>query len=186
MWLPKISDGEPTPAALLETTSSSIKRVCRSTLAAESNAFLVGVEAADYVSALLREMMNSNVSLNDLEDQYPKKPIIAFTDAKSLEATIVKEAGQPADKRVKLLVAQIKEYLAENCRVVWVDTSQMLADVLRKIGCERPLLLDTMYRCEWQLLPSEAAKQVKQAIRDGRQRRKAQKRAAAGSQTEDG
>ena len=127
--LPKIADGNPTPVALLETTSSSIKRVCRSTLAAESNAFLMGVEAADYVSALLREMMNPNVSLN----------------AKSLEATIVKEAGQPSDKRVKLLVAQIKEYLAENCRAIWVDTSQMLADVLTKIGCERALLLNTMY-----------------------------------------
>eukprot|EP00435_Cladocopium_sp_Y103_P057754 s1878_g20.t1 len=151
--------GEATPVLLLETTSSSIKRVCRSTLAAESNAFLMGVEAADYISALLREILNPNVSLTDLEDHYPKKPIIAFTDAKSLEATIVKEAGQPSDKRVKLLVAQIKEYLAENCRVIWVDTSQMLADVLTKVGCERALLLSTMYRGEWQLLPSEAAQQ---------------------------
>ena len=186
--LPTIKDGQPTPVMILETTSSSIKRVCRSTLAAESNAFLMAVESADYISSIFREMMNPGISLRDLELNYFKKPVIAFTDAKSLEATITKEAGLPSDKRVKLLVAQIKEFLGEGCEVVWVDTSQMIADVLTKIGCERSLLIEALYSGKWQLMPTEQAIRNKEAIREGRHRRKAQKRAAAATapSTEDG
>ena len=174
---------------ILETTSSSIKRVCKSTLAAESNAFLMmAVESADYISSVFREVMNPGISLRDLELNYPKKPVIAFTDAKSLGATITKEAGHPSDKRVKLLVAQIKEFLGDGCEVIWVDTSQKLADVVTKVGCERGLLIEALYSGRWQLMPTDQALRAKEAIRDGRHRRKGIKRAAvaAASSTEDG
>ena len=132
--------------------------------------------------------MNPGISLRDLELNYSKKPVIAFTDAKNLEATITKEAGLPSDKRVKLLVAQIKEFLGEDCEVVWVDTSQMIADVLTKIGCERSLLIEALFSGKWQLMPSDQAMRNKEAIREGRHRRKAMKRAAAAKtlSTEDG
>ena len=61
-------------------TSSSIKRVCRSILAAESNALLMAEESADYIRSLLREIMNPGISLRDPELNYPKKPAIAFTE----------------------------------------------------------------------------------------------------------
>ena len=172
-----MKDGEESPVLVLEAVSASIKRVCRSTLAAEANAFLMGVESAAYLSSLLREMMNPDVSLRNLEQEYPKKPIIAFTDAKSLESTINKDAGQPSDKRVKLLVAQVREVIDEECSVVWIDTSQMLADVLTKIGCERDLILDVLSRGRWKLLPSKEAEEKKMNIRAGRQRRKLEKKA---------
>ena len=59
MWcacLGTILDGASTPILILETYSGTIKRVCRSTLAAEANGFLTGVESAEYVRELLLEI----------------------------------------------------------------------------------------------------------------------------------
>eukprot|EP00435_Cladocopium_sp_Y103_P031840 s1670_g8.t1 len=129
--LGSLPQGDPTPVLILETNSSSIKRVCCSTLAAESNAVLMGVEAADYVRSILVEMTNPGVSLRNLEGEFVKRPLLVFTDAKSLEATVSKDAGQPSDKRVKILVSQIKEILNEgrspeegSTAIHWCDTSQ--------------------------------------------------------------
>ena len=149
---PAILKGGLTPILILETYSGTIKRVCRSTLAAEANGFLTGVESAEYVRDLLLEITNPGVRLIDLDRHYLKRRILAFTDAKSLEATLNRDTGQPQDKRVRILVAQIKEILGENlyddesssAYAVWVDTSQMLADVLTKIGCEREPILEAM------------------------------------------
>eukprot|EP00435_Cladocopium_sp_Y103_P062847 s520_g24.t1 len=148
LTLPSIKDGPPTPLFVVETYSGSIKRVCRSTLAAESNGFLTGAEAGDYVRSRLLELQFPNGKSNDLEREFVKKKLLCMTDAKSLESTLSKDAGQPADKRVRILVAQIRELIGGNdyesdepAYAQWLDTSQMLADVLTKTGCEREPLL---------------------------------------------
>lgn len=72
--------------------------MCRSTLAAEANGFLAGVEAADYVRMILLEIENPGISIRNLDKEFPRKRLLAFTDAKSLESTVNKDAGQPSDK----------------------------------------------------------------------------------------
>lgn len=164
----------PLPLLLLEAYSGSIKRVCRSTLAAEANAFLMGTEAGDYVRSLLLELKNPGLNIREVESELSRPLLVALTDAKSLESTIVKDAGQPSDKRVKILVSQIKEILGytnyedSNQQAVWCDTAQMLADVLTKHGCEREPLLNVMATSRWTLEPSDEARARKQAIREGR------------------
>ena len=183
---PSITSGGETPILLMETYSGSIKRVCRSTLAAEANGFLTGVEAADFVRSLLLEMLNPGKKIHELESNYVRHKMIAFTDAKSLESTLNKDAGAPSDKRVRILLAQIKEMIGmdgyseeNNLQVWWCDTAQMLADVLTKTGCEREPLMEAMASGNWKLEASDVAKAKKVAIREGRQRRKQQKRLQA-------
>jgi len=183
---PHITSGGETPILILEAYSGSIKRVCRSTLAAEANGFLQGTEAADFVRSLLLEMLNPEKKIHELEASYIKHKMIAFTDAKSLESTLNKDAGAPSDKRVRILLAQIKEMIGitgyddeNNLQVWWCDTAQMLADVLTKIGCEREPLLEAMSSGVWKLEASDVAKAKKQSIREGRQRRKQQKQLQA-------
>ena len=183
-----ICHGGPTEI-MLETYSGSIKRVCRSTLAAEANGFLAGAEAAEYLRMILMELVHPDIPLRDLDQHYLKKKIIAFTDAKSLEQTLNKDTGMPSDKRVRVLVAQIKEMLGENhydddadIFARWVDTSRMLADVLTKEGCDRQPLLSAFTEGEWQLEPSALAKEKKLLVRAGRHARKA----AAQVRAEDG
>ncbi|CAE7324408.1 Copia protein [Symbiodinium microadriaticum] len=126
----EIAKGKTTPLYILETYSGGIKRVCRSTLAAEANGFLMGVEAAEYLRSILMEILHPDILLRDLESEFLKGKIACFTDAKSLEQTLNKDAGQPQDKRVRILVAQIKEILGgpdydndASAYAVWVDTS---------------------------------------------------------------
>ena len=179
LTLPSIRSGSPTPLFVVETYSGSVKRVCRSTLAAEANGFLTGAEAGEYVRALLLELQHPDVSFNDLEREYVKKKVICITDAKSLESTLNKDAGQPGDKRVRILVAQIREMIGENnygdddmVFAEWCDTSQQLADVLTKTGCEREPLLNALYQGVWQLEPSDTALAKKASIRASRRARK--------------
>ena len=40
-----------------------------------------------------------NQKFSDLEREFAKKKLLCMTDAKSLENTLNKDAGQPADKR---------------------------------------------------------------------------------------
>ncbi|CAE7745994.1 RE1 [Symbiodinium sp. KB8] len=183
---PEITSGNTVPIHILETHSGSIKRVCRSTLAAEANGFLSGVEAAEYLRAILLEITNPGVTVRALDTYYLKSKIVGITDAKSLESTLNKSTGQPTDKRVRILVAQIKELLGEDdysdqasAFAHWVDTSQMLADVLTKLGCEREPILEAMEKGQWRLAPSEEASLKKLAIQAGRQSRKARSRAKA-------
>ena len=128
------------------------------------------------------ELVHPAASIRDLDQHYLKEKIACFTDAKSLEQTLNKDAGQPADKRVRILVAQIREMIGENTfqddapgYATWVDTSQMLADVLT---CDRDALLSAPAEGEWQLEPSSAAKEKKLLIQAGRHARKAASRKA--------
>eukprot|EP00435_Cladocopium_sp_Y103_P037754 s1878_g10.t1 len=179
LTLPSIKDGPPTPLFVVETYSGSIKPVCRSTLAAESNGFLTGAEAGDYVRSFLLELQFPNEKFNDLEREFVKKKLLCMTDAKSLESTLNKDAGQPADKRVRILVAQIRELIGGNdyesdepAYAQWLDTSQMLADVLTKTGCEREPLLSALFDGKRQLEPTEDAKAKKASIRASRHARR--------------
>ena len=54
-------------------------------------------------------------------------------------------------------------------------TSQMLADVLTKENCDREPLLQALAEGEWQLNPSDAARERKLLVRAGRHSRKAAK-----------
>ena len=174
-----ITDGSEHPIYLLETYSGSIKRVCRSTLAAQSNGFLAGAEAAEYVRMILMEVKYPTERLIDLDREFKKDRVLCFTDAKSLESSINKDAGISQDKRVRILLAQVKELLGlndyqddKNLYAIWVDTSQMLADVLTKCGCEREPLLSALFNGTWRLEPSDEAQRKKEQIRAGRKARK--------------
>ena len=142
-----IKEGHDVPILILETYSGSIKRVCRSTLAAEANGFLTGAESAEYVREIVLEIVHPGVRLIDLDRRYLKGKIIAFTDAKSLEATMNRDTGQPQDKRVRVLVAQVKELLGENdydddsnsTYAVWVDTSQSWPTCLQSLAVIRAI-----------------------------------------------
>jgi len=91
-----------------------------------------------------------------------------MTDVRSQQSTLNKDAGQPTDKRVRILIAHVKGLLGENyddddgdddeddhddddpAFADWVDTCQMLADVLTKTGCEREPILTALHDGIWQ------------------------------------
>ena len=118
----------------------------------------------------------------ELDVHYLKEKIICITDAKSLEQTLNKDAGQPQDKRVRILLAQVEDLIGENsfeddspAYAHWCDTSRMPADVLTKLGCDREPLLSALFDGTWSLNPTTEARHKKLMVQAGRHARKARK-----------
>lgn len=125
----------------------------------ELNGFLTGVGAGEYVHSVLLELQHSNEEFHTLEKEFSTGKVICMTDARSQQSTLNKDAGQPTHKRVRILIAHVKELLGENnyddddddpAFAEWVDTSHMLADVLTKTGCECEPILTALHDGIWQ------------------------------------
>ena len=98
-----------------------------------------------------------------------------MTDARSLYDVLVKDAGRPADKRVRILVAALRQSLREDGNnVQWVDGLVMLAGTLTKdFDPEtRERLLTALETNLWSIAQPIEAKVAKSKIVVGRQARR--------------
>lgn len=113
--------------------SNTIKRVVRSTLAAETCAAVEGLDAAFFISQIVREMIGT------------PSPILAFTDNRPLYKN-VHSTTMAQEYRLRIDLAAIKEMLSkrELQSLSWVDKSEQLADCLTKFGASSLLLLSVL------------------------------------------
>ena len=96
------------------------------------------------------------------------------TDARSLRDVLAKDCGQVADRRLRIIVAQLKEYASTDLsRVVWIDTKIMLADSLTKTEGEPSYLLEAISSGRWSTASTPEALERKTAIRAARKARRA-------------
>ena len=129
-------------ANLIDWRSHRIRRVCRSTLAAETMAMDAGMDSAAQLRCLIAEALIPNftaaVHKEPPRDFIPSKGI---TDCRSLYDLLVKEGAPPAtlERRLAIdiaaLVALAEAYDAENPKETyyWVPTEHQMADHLTKI-----------------------------------------------------
>ena len=113
--------------------STRIKRVVKSTLAAETLAFVEGCDMAFLMAKIIAEIISNK--------RDTVLPIVCMTDNKSLF-----EAAQTVktikDTRLRVEMSIVREMLEKNeIRIQWIQSNQQLANVLTKNGapCE-PLL----------------------------------------------
>ena len=101
-----------------------LKRVVKSTIAAETMALLEGAEASIYISGILKQL----VSQSGIK-------IKCMTDNKSLYDAL-SSSKQVEDKRLRIDIAVIDDLLArsEIEKVLWVCGANQLADALTKKG----------------------------------------------------
>ena len=174
----------------LEVVSAQIRRVCRSTLAAEANSLLEAAESADYIRFVIAATFHRDLPLNEMDGNELLLPVMWYTDAKSLYDVVTRDTSMAADKRLRLILAQLRELIAQpGVRMEWVDTQLMLADALTKLECERDYLVQAIADNAWDTTPTPVTLAAKQAIRAARQARNAAKqRAKTASQntTQDG
>ena len=83
---------------ILECNSGTIKRVCRSTLAAEANGVVEGVESCDWVRMLVAELDGKIPCARELrrEDQGDLRPAHFYTDPRLLGGRGVDQGGPGA------------------------------------------------------------------------------------------
>ena len=109
------------------------KRACRSTFGSELLACSEGVDSCDYLRGLWSEVVLGNRDPRDALEQPP--PAHWSTDSKDLYDSLVRDStgGQCTEKRLALELIILKSMLERPFDSVhWVQTRQMLADVLTK------------------------------------------------------
>ena len=117
-------------------SSNKLRRVARSTLAAETLAFTEGTDVAYYMAKLLAEILPS--------DNLKRCPIECFTDSRSLfEAAGTSNLVN--DRRLRVEISAIREMVHKDEIVIkWIEKAKQLSDVLTKKGASAALLMETI------------------------------------------
>ena len=112
---------------MLDWRSGRVKRVVRSTLAAEACSADAGVDHGFFVNCCLGEILGAHRAV----DQKPPFEHYHATDCKSLFDAVVKNTSSLEEKRTLLDIRAIREAIASWC-IRWVPTDQQWADGLTK------------------------------------------------------
>ena len=121
---------------LISWQSKRLKRIVRSTLAAETLAMCEGIDAAHYVRAVYSDMLYGDCGR--------KIPTCILTDNKSLQDAL-KSSKYVSDRRLRIDIGSLKELISsENVNIQWVPTDEQLADVLTKSGVNSDKLIKTL------------------------------------------
>jgi len=120
-------------SAPIAWNSSRIKRVAKSTLAAETLALSQGCDNAIYISQLAAEAKLIN-----------KAPIKAFTDNQSL-FDAVHTTHLIADRQLRVHMSSIREMQNNNeIELAWISKDDQMADVLTKKGASQMQLMQAL------------------------------------------
>ena len=125
--------GKNGKVAPLSWASRKIRRVCRSTLTAETLALLEVSETCFWLSNIINELLNDTLETTEI-----------FTDNKSLyEAAHSTTAVE--EKRLRVDIAAIRQSITRKEFVLkWIETKLQLADTLTKQGADATKLLETL------------------------------------------
>jgi hypothetical protein len=170
--------------------STTVKRVCRATVQAETYNLQTAIEAGDVIRAGIADLFGMVQGLKTWErDSAAFMPHVWFTDCNSTETALARDVlSKISDKRLGIEMAAMRQSLwrkagddigdpvyedkrpgkheaTDYCR--WVDTDVMLADCLTKVMEPTKLIeaLDSNYWDCTQPLDSIAKKKAKQLQR---------------------
>lgn len=116
----------------IDWQACKIKRVVRSTLAAETLSLQEGTDAAFYVQSLLKESLVINV------------PIVAYVDNKSVCQALY-STKLVDDKRLRIDIAALQESLSHgNLEIRWCPGNLQLANCMTKRGADTSEILHTL------------------------------------------
>jgi len=125
-------------ATLLEWRSHRLRRVCRSTIGAETQAADAALDQAQYLQRSLLEILHpgsraTKKSLSHKGRDAGRLPVHLVTDCKSLYDTLTKLTPPSGieEKRVAIEICGLREQIFARF-VHWVPTSEMVADSLTK------------------------------------------------------
>ena len=129
--------GTETEAAMsiVAWSSTRIRRVVRSTLAAEAAALATGYDMVVYVRVLDSRLLGTKATEWDEQARDIKQE--TWIDCKSLNDMLHKTGGAASEQRVALDVHDVQQYIGDDCDTEadvlrWISTVWMLADPLTK------------------------------------------------------
>ena len=133
--------GENDCVTPLSWRSRKVKRVVRSTLAAETLALNEAADQSFFVRAILCEVFGLEINRRVL-------PIKIFTDNHSLVQSVY-STKTVDDKRLLIDISCLREKLSnqEIDQIVWIEKKYQLADCLTKNGASAANLLQVLQNC---------------------------------------
>ena len=156
---------------LVYWTSSTIKRVVRSTLAAEAHSVSEAVEEAHFLRSVLAEMWPSVPSslprsLRTVEMDSLRRPIVTLSDTINLCQAVKSDKCTGLDKRLRIVTAMLRQVFcgAQGATLAFVMTTTMLADALTKALVHCPSLLSAMNARRHVFVTSESSTGVKTTL----------------------
>ena len=158
---PNILDGEA-KVAVISWHSGLLKRVVRSSLAAEISQAALTLEEADFCRALMAEMTQKSFTLTGWTSSAATWQLILVLDSRTgydlLNGTALGE-----DKRLAIDIAAMKQALYEDgaSRMVrWVPGEELISDDLTKLAGNGKLAT-VLSRATWALKDTDAAKRLR-------------------------
>ena len=146
---PVIWDGDIANAHMISWKSQLIGRMCRSTMQAETQAQVRGVENSIYIRAAIADMRGQQDKGSAWENSCKRTmQHLWLTDCESLHSQLVNPVmTSNEDKRLEINIEAQRQHLWEDDngepidelqpdwhdKVRWIDTSTMLADPLTKM-----------------------------------------------------
>ena len=156
---------------LVYWTSSTIKRVVRSTLAAEAYSVSEAVEEAQWLRSVLAEMWPSVPtslprSLRIVEMDSLRRPIVTLSVSFNLCQAVKSDKGTGSDKRLRIVTAMLRQVFcgAQGATLAFVTTATMLADALTKALVHCPSLLATMNARRYVFVTSDSSTSEKTTL----------------------
>ena len=145
-------------------SSSTIRRVCRSTLQCEAYSLQAGQESGDKLRGCLAELMGQLDSMKTwLDVSRSCIPHLMLSDCRSLTDHLANEVlGKVADKRLAIELQSIHESLWEDGRktwdkyygggdmVTWIATGTMVSDALTK-SMKPDLIIRVLQECVYRV-----------------------------------
>ena len=123
------------PVSVLSWQSKKIKRVVRSSLAAEASSMSTCQEHLHWMRTMWEQMTHSEFVLENYEQFLQARPSILVTDCRSLYDAIHKEGAAPTstDKILANELALFKaKAVSSETHLRWSDTRYQVADCLTK------------------------------------------------------
>ena len=149
----------------------------KSTLSAEAYGVCDGAEAVEWLAMLVAEIRQPRLNVYSLENSTLCPRAAWFTDSDSLYKLLVKDCGKPTDRRVRIVVAQLKQMLMSDLMMFyWIDTLVNLADPMTKEGLDTSLIRMAMMENKYSPEPTTEALEWKEKLRAARANRKALKK----------
>ena len=149
-----------TPTNILSWSSHRLRRVVRSTIAAEVMGVAASVEHAEFGRCCLMEILQENFNIRCWQN-FHQVPIAWVMDAKAAYDSLTSETSLPEDKRLAIDVAALRQVRDEAAypdehQIRWLPGPQMPVDCLTKaLGSEEPLF-DIMDNAEFCLVELES------------------------------
>ena len=165
----KILDGAKTHVTMVSWNSNKLRRVARSSLAAEVQAMSNAEDELHLVRGAWAEFNGSDFQLEDPDETIKQVPGTIIIDAKSIYDTLVSQ-NQPLqlqEKRTALeLLAYLKNTELNNTSTRWVHGEANLADALTKINASG-MLREFMLTSEWLIVQDDKQRSAKKRKAQG-------------------